>query len=528
MIAVNLQTWLATLRTRGNLTNTVSYFAQAVGEMTQAQIVGVFLLDYLGQNFLLFSSWSKGGGPLVAKHQAVPMDRFQDPLCFSLNEGKPYHTQVHTGLPNFTSLGLLPNRSGVQNLLATPLLTRKNQEIGGILVGYGKNIIPWAKETAALVDFGAMLPDRIIRIQKDYNLLNSLYEDIHRLDGKIRNCENTADLILIGCSNVTGQVRDQIIKVKEGKTDVPILITGETETGKELVASAIHGSSPRCNGPFIKISCGVLPESLLESELFGHKKDAFSGAASDHIGLLRSVAGGHGAPGRNWRMAYFCSSQITPGFSRLSSACCWSRSIFPIGYPYISATNANMEEAIANGRFRPDLYHRLHGFRTHMPSLSQRKEDIPLLILYFLRRMTAKYGCPTMTCHPDTMQLILSKPFPGNLRELFAELEQAILIAGESAEIQTEHFLSKAQTVNGQKSLSLHENLAVYETMLIESVISSFSGNITKTAQALGIPRTTLSSKLRKKIYPTDYLSDSVGLKRNRIVSALEPQWTSF
>lgn len=525
MTVESLQTWFARLRTRGNLANTVSRFAQAVGEVGQAQTVGVFLLDYLGQSLLLFASWSKEDGPLVTTHQAVPMTMLQDPLCFALQEGKPYQSQIHASLPAFPSLGLLPNPSRVQSIVAAPLQTWNNTSIGGIIVGYGQSEPTWTKKTATLVDFGALLLDGIIRQQKDHVLLNSLCQDIRRLDGQIRARQNTVHNLLIGRSTVIVQVRDQITKA--GSTDLPILITGETGTGKELAASAIHAASPRCNAPFIKINCGALPAPLLESELFGHKKGAFSGATSDHIGLLRSAAGGTVLLDEIGEMPLALQVKLLRVVQDYQVRPVGHVRSYPVNIRIISATNANMEDAIANNRFRPDLYHRLQGFRIHMPPLRQRLDDIPLLTSYFLQRMTTKYGRPTMTCHPDAMQLFLSQPFPGNVRQLFAELEQAVLNAGEGIEIQVEHFLPKPQATDGSKCMSLQGNLAVYEKMLIESVISSYNGNITKAAQALGIPRTTLSSKLRKNENMSSHLVDNPGLKRDRKDNASEPIWTS-
>jgi len=165
----------------------------------------------------------------------------------------------------------------------------------------------------------------------------------------------------------------------------------------------------------------------------------------------------------------------------------------------LSATNAGIEQAIAAGAFRRDLYHRLRGFHIHMPPLRERVEDIPVLTAYYLEKIAVRYNRKKITCDPETMRRFLSHTYPGNVRQLFAELEQAALVAGEKTEILTEEFFAQQPTMIDCTHKTLKEHLTSYEDLLIDSVVSNYRGNITKAAEALGVPRTTLSTKLQKK-----------------------------
>jgi DNA-binding NtrC family response regulator len=524
-IRKDTQSWCASLRSPGDLAGTVTRFAQALSEAAGARTVGVFLLDYTGQTLLLFASWSKEAGLLRHDRQAIPMDMLHDPLCFSLQEGKPYHAAMVIGLPPFPSLALLPGHAEVRGLIAAPLLTWNNAVIGGVLLGFGNGPPDLAPETSMLVDFGSVLLDGIIRQQKDHVLLNSLREDILRLDAQRHAREQAANTLLVGRSKEMMYVRNRIAKA--GNSDVPVLITGETGTGKELAATAIHAASPRSAAPFVTINCGALPAPLLESELFGHKKGAFSGAAGDHIGLFRSAAGGTVLLDEVGEMPLALQVKLLRVVQDHQVRPVGAVRSFPVDIRILSATNIDLEKAVNANTFRRDLFHRLQGLRIHLPPLRQRVDDIPLLISYFLQKKASGDNRPAMTCHPDAMQFFLSRPFPGNVRQLFAELEEAALNAGEAFEILAEHCSPQQQAMGGAGGKTLQEHLAAYENMLIESVISNYNGNITRAAQALGVPRTTLSSKLGKIQRAGESPIDPPVVNQVKNINDPEQLWTS-
>jgi transcriptional regulator with GAF, ATPase, and Fis domain len=498
MVAENAHPWLARLRARAGLVDTVSRLARAVGEVAGAQTVGVFLLDYTGQDLLFYASWSEEGGEQQQQRQALPLNMLHDPLCFSLQNGKLYTATVQAGLPPYPSLALLPARAvAVRSVVASPLLTRGDTGIGGILLAYTRSTPVLDAATGMLIDFGALLLDTIIRQQRDHALLNCLREDIDRLDTQKRTRETAVSTLIIGDSRAIRHVREKIAKA--APHDVPVLITGETGTGKELAASAIHAASPRTGAPFVKINCGALPAPLLESELFGHKKGSFSGAASDHIGLLRSAAGGTVLLDEIGEMPLELQVKLLRVLQDHHVRPVGHTRSYPVDIRILSATNAGIEQAIAAGAFRRDLYHRLRGFHIHMPPLRERVEDIPVLTAYYLEKIAVRYNRKKITCDPETMRRFLSDTYPGNVRQLFAELEQAALVAGEKTDILTEEFFAQRPTMIDCTNKTLKEHLTSYEDLLIDSVVSNYRGNITKAAEALGVPRTTLSTKLQKK-----------------------------
>ena len=519
----NAHFWFARLRSRAGLADSVSHLARAVGEAAGAQIVGVFLLDYTGQNLLHYASWPEAGDAVPQQRQALPMDTLHDPLCFSLHNGKPYVATVQAGLPLYPSLGLLPPPAkAVGSVAAFPLLACGDASIGGIVLGFtGPAHMP-DTATGMLIDFGSLLLDAIIRQQKDHALLNSLREDIHRLDTQKRTREAAASTLIIGNSPVMRRVREKIAKA--APNDVPVLITGETGTGKELAAQALHAASSRSGGPFVTINCGALPAPLLESELFGHKKGSFSGAATDHIGLLRSADGGTMLLDEIGEMPLALQVKLLRVLQDHQVRPVGHTRSYPVDIRIFSATNIEMGPAIDAGAFRRDLYHRLCGFHIHMPPLRERVEDIPVLIEFYLEKLAAQYNRKKMVCPPDTMRHFLSHPYPGNVRQLFAELEQAVLVADMETEILTEQFLPRPQATGDCAGKTLSEHLATYEDMLIDSVVSCYNGNVTKAALALGVPRTTLSSKLQKK--QRQSMCPTNNNNRDRTATLRSPLWT--
>ena len=494
----NAYPWFARLRTRAGLADSVAHLAQAVGEAAGAQTTGVFLLDYTGQNLLLYASWPEAVDALPQERQAIPMDTLHDPLCFSLQNGKPYVATVQAGLPLYPSLDLLPAPAkAVGSVAAFPLLAWGDASIGGIVLGFTGNTHVPDTATGMLIDFGSLLLDAIIRQQKDHALLNSLREDIHRLDTQKREREAAVSTLIIGNSPAMLRVREKIAKA--APNDVPVLITGETGTGKELVALALHAASPRSGAPFVKINCGALPAPLLESELFGHKKGSFSGAATDHIGLLRSADGGTVLLDEIGEMPLALQVKLLRVLHDHQVRPVGHTRSYPVNIRILSATNFEMGPAMDAGVFRRDLYHRLCGFHIHLSPLRERVEDIPVLTEFHLEKLAARYNRKKMVCHPDAMRRFLSHPYPGNVRQLFAELEQAVLSADLETVILTEQFLPRPQATGDCAGKTLTEHLASYEDLLIDTVVSCYNGNVTKAALALGLPRTTLSSKLQKK-----------------------------
>jgi len=284
-------------------------------------------------------------------------------------------------------------------------------------------------------------------------------------------------------------------------SEATVLIQGQSGTGKELVASAIHHNSPRKSSPFIKVNCAALPETLLESELFGHEKGAFTGAAGPRKGRFERADHGTLFLDEIGEMAPATQAKILRVLQeREFEPVGGSRSI-QVDTRIISATNRNLEEEIAADQFREDLYYRLNVVTITVPPLRERLQDIPLLAEHFLGQYSAKNHRTFKGIVPQAMDILLRYSWPGNVRELENVIERAVIIA-RGDRIESEHFPS---TISDQESsasgyppiLPSGRSLKEVEREMILQTLDDMGGNRTQTAKILGISRRTLQLKLK-------------------------------
>jgi two-component system response regulator HydG len=291
-------------------------------------------------------------------------------------------------------------------------------------------------------------------------------------------------------------------------TDSTVLVLGESGTGKELVARYIHELSERSEGPFVSINCGALPETLLESELFGHVKGSFTGAVRDKEGLFTAAGGG----------TFFLDeiAEMSPSTQVKLLRVLQEREVLPVGgtepipvdVRVIAATNRDLDEEMRNGRFRSDLYYRLNVIALHLPPLRERPEDIPLLVEGCLERLAAERGQPPRRLSPPALEVLLAYDWPGNVRELENVLEHAALVS-EAEEIPAEALPERARVRRAAPLVSerAHPNptLDAVERAYILWVLQSEGGNKTRAAEVLGIDPSTLYRKLSR--YESDQVS---------------------
>lgn len=295
----------------------------------------------------------------------------------------------------------------------------------------------------------------------------------------------------------------EVMKLSEtvAVTESTVLIQGESGTGKEVIARYIHESSPRVDGPFLSINCGALPESLLESELFGHVKGSFTGAVRDHEGLFAAARGG----------TFFLDEigETTPATQVKLLRVLQEREVIPVGgtepvpvdVRLIAATNRDLEEEIRSGRFRSDLFYRLNVIAIHLPPLRSRRDDIPLLGEAFLKRMAAERKEEPKTLSAEALDAVLAYEWPGNVRELENALERAATLT-KSAEIPVEALPVRVTERRAEPLVAEREHanptLEVVEQAYIRWVLQVEAGNKTRAAEVLGIDPSTLYRKLSR------------------------------
>jgi two-component system response regulator HydG len=327
-------------------------------------------------------------------------------------------------------------------------------------------------------------------------LTEKLMQQKRIMDENIFLREQMAEAIrfenLVGRSEAMQELFSLIQDVAE--SDSPVLITGETGTGKELVAKAIHAKSARCNGPFIAINCGAFPEHLLESELFGHERGAFTGAHRAKKGRLDLAH--HGTLFLDEVGIVPLKMQVdllrvleTKEFHRLGGT-----AEIEVDFRTIAATNRDLQQAIEKGEFRQDFFYRLNVISLHIPPLRERRDDIPLLAEHFLDRYSRETNKDIDTINREAMSILRQYDWPGNVRELENAIERAVVI-GKKRRLDPEEFSFLAPHLSAAaETYSLEKTQVVH----LFKVLKEFDWNITKAAQALEINRVTLHKKIKK------------------------------
>ena len=327
-------------------------------------------------------------------------------------------------------------------------------------------------------------------------LTEKLMQQKKLLDENIFLREQMAEAIrfenLVGCSAAMQELFGMIQDV--AATDSPVLISGETGTGKELVAKAIHAKSARCNGPFIAINCGGFPEHLLESELFGHERGAFTGAHRAKKGRLDLAH--HGTLFLDEVGTVPIKMQVdllrvleTKEFHRLGGT-----TEIEVDFRTIAASNRDLSQAIEKGEFRQDFFYRLNVISLHIPPLRERRDDIPLLADHFLERYRRETNKDIDTIAKEAMAILREYDWPGNVRELENAIERAVVICKRRRLGPEEFAFLTLQTSPTARTFSLEETQIAH----LREVLKEFDWNITKAAQALEINRVTLHKKIKK------------------------------
>jgi formate hydrogenlyase transcriptional activator len=358
--------------------------------------------------------------------------------------------------------------------------------------------VPLRDDTGAIIKWYGTFTDIHDRKRAEEEL-HDLKERLHRENIALRDEITKTSMFeeVIGSSAALRRVLMLVAKV--ASADSTVLITGETGTGKELIARAIHKRSPRASRPFVCVNCGAIPPSLVTSELFGHEKGAFTGALQRRLGRFESAEGGTifldevGELPQETQIALLRVLQERT-FERVGG----SKPI-PVDVRVIAATNRDLDKAIAEGRFRSDLYYRLSVFPIEVPPLRERAEDIPLLVRYLTQRYAARAGKRIPEVSRRTLDLLKAYDWPGNIRELQNVLQRAVILCEGTLEVD-ETWLEKRPIRRAATSAALGRPSIHEETTLIEKALAGSRGRVAGpdgAAAKLGIPRSTLESKIR-------------------------------
>jgi DNA-binding NtrC family response regulator len=306
---------------------------------------------------------------------------------------------------------------------------------------------------------------------------------------------------IIGRSAALRRVHDLVDRV--APTVATVLITGETGTGKELVARSIHELSDRARGSFVAVNCSALPETLLESELFGYVKGAFTGAVGNRRGLFEEAHGGTLFLDEIATISPAIQVKLLRVLQERHIQRLGSSQPVPVDFRLVAAGNIPLEEEVAAGRFREDLYYRLNIFPIHVPPLRERKEDIPLLAGHFRLKYATEHGLEAPEISADTMRRLLSHDWPGNVRELENFVERSVIMHAGARTIPFEAPARRgakgpSETELVGKAAQARWSLARLEREYILEVLQANHGHQIRTADILGIDRRTLYRKLKQ------------------------------
>ena len=422
-------------------------------------------------------------------HEVLGVGSAEDALA-RFTEFSPTVLIVDVELPGMNGLDLLAKLSDELQNVPAIIITGKGSE---------ERVIA-AIEAGAFWYIEKPLKAAVLRSLLDRAM--GRVRDRRQLEALTRQLRDTGRLgDLIGGSKTMQDVMRILEQVSPSSASV--LITGETGSGKEILARTIHRLSPRAERPFIAINCSAIPESLMESEIFGHERGAFTGAAERRIGCFELADGGTLLLDEIGEMPPQTQAKLLRVLEDHKVRRLGSKVETPVDVRVLAATNKEPEQAVAKGELRQDLYFRLNVFHIHLPPLRERKEDIPLLVEHILRDINVKHGRQVRGVNPEVLDLFAGYSWPGNVRELRNVLERAAIVSNRDligrANLPADFGHAPATTASDLTSLRfpLGTTVEAVERELILQTLAS-TNNKTRAAELLGISLKTLHNKLKE------------------------------
>ncbi|HLY39037.1 MAG TPA: sigma-54 dependent transcriptional regulator [Candidatus Binatia bacterium] len=302
---------------------------------------------------------------------------------------------------------------------------------------------------------------------------------------------------LVGQSEPVERIR-AIIQTA-ASSEATVLIQGESGTGKEIIANAIHAQSKRSRGPLVKMNCAAVPEALLESELFGHEKGAFTGADRRRIGRFEQADGGTLFLDEICEMQPRLQAKFLRALQEREIERLGGSGTVPVDVRIMAATNRDLAKALEEGVLREDLYYRLNVILLHVPPLRERMDDVPILAMHFLRKYAAREGASMAAISDEAMSILMNYSWPGNVRELENAVERAVVL-GQGEQLRTQDLPQQVhQRVDAQHPLvPAHLTLEEMEKLAIAQALRLTGGNKSEAAERLGIHRTSIYDKMRR------------------------------
>jgi two-component system, NtrC family, nitrogen regulation response regulator NtrX len=388
----------------------------------------------------------------------------------------------------------LPGMDGLETLEKI----REAEDAPEIIIISGHGTIETAVRATKLGAFDFL--EKPLSLEKTLILVKNA-ADARRLRGENRDLKRQllAKSVIVGDSIPMKALRQQIGLM--APTNGRVLIYGESGTGKELVAHAIHAQSPRKDSMFVEVNCAAIPEDLIGSELFGHRKGSFPAAASDKDGKFQKANGGTLFLDEVGDMSLKTQSKVLRTLDEQRFTPVGGDETITVDVRVIAATNKDLEEEISKGNFREDLFYRLNVIPFYVPPLRERKEDIPMLARYFLKEFSATYGRRPREITDDAIEALTRYSWPGNVRELRNVMERIVIMNPTAYKLDRKHlpplvYRDGSRRPPGDAS-TLHQARAAYERDYILKKLDENHGNVSRTAEVLGLERSHLYRKMK-------------------------------
>jgi two-component system, NtrC family, nitrogen regulation response regulator NtrX len=388
----------------------------------------------------------------------------------------------------------LPGMDGLETLEKI----REAEDAPEIIMISGHGTIETAVRATKLGAFDFL--EKPLSLEKTLILVKNA-ADAKRLRGENRDLKKQllAKSVIVGDSIPMKALRQQIGLM--APTNGRVLVYGESGTGKELVAHAIHAQSPRKESMFVEVNCAAIPEDLIGSELFGHRKGSFPGATSDKDGKFQKANGGTLFLDEVGDMSLKTQSKVLRTLDEQRFVPVGGDDTITVDVRVIAATNKDLEEEISKGNFREDLFYRLNVIPFYVPPLRERKEDIPMLARYFLKEFSATYGRRPREITDDAIEALMRYSWPGNVRELRNVMERIVIMNPTAYKLDRKHLPPLVYRDGSRRPLgeasTLHQARAAYERDYILKKLDENHGNVSRTAEVLGLERSHLYRKMK-------------------------------